>query len=257
MPSPQEGHAPLAFGSFWGKDVRPPKGLREVSVSRCLAPTIGLLMGLAPATALAQTNIDQGKTPAQIFSSDCAVCHKAPRGLANGKNSLMLTGFLREHYTSSRDEAAALAAYVLGAGGGETGTAAQGRGQKPGSEHAREEPKPPIRQARQPVRAEEEAPAAKLQRPTDEEVKPDDATGADEERSPGSGRRPAAGRNEARPATAARGRRKDQEAAPAREPAAVVAAPASAGTPSLDVKSGSDRCRAGGGTAGRGLHSAA
>ena len=34
----------------------------------------------------------------------------------------MLTGFLREHYTSSREQAAALAAYVLGAGGSETGT---------------------------------------------------------------------------------------------------------------------------------------
>jgi hypothetical protein len=207
-------------------------------VSRCLAPTIGLLVGLAPALvpalATAQTNIDQGKTPAQIFASDCAVCHKAPRGLANGKNSLMLSGFLREHYTSSRDEAAALAAYVLGAGGGDTGAAAQGRSQKPGQERAREEAKPPIRQARQPVRAEDETPAAKPQRPTDGEVKTDDEAGPDEDRASGAGRRPAAGRNESRPAAAGRGRRKDQEPAPA--PAAVVAAPAaSAAIPSQDA----------------------
>jgi hypothetical protein len=94
-----------------------------INVLRRLAPKIGLLAGLASATvaspAHAQVNIDQGKSPAEIFSNDCATCHKSTRGLAAGKNSLMLSGFLREHYTASRDEAAALAAYVLGAGGAE------------------------------------------------------------------------------------------------------------------------------------------
>ena len=36
-------------------------------MTRGLAPMIGLLAALAPAMAHAQTNIDQGKTPAQIF----------------------------------------------------------------------------------------------------------------------------------------------------------------------------------------------
>ncbi len=90
-----------------------------------------------PTLAHAQVNIDQGKSPAEIYSADCATCHKTPRGLAAGKNSLMLSSFLREHYTASRDQAAALAAYVLGAGGAEPAPK-----QKPDTEHARaEEPK--------------------------------------------------------------------------------------------------------------------
>ena len=54
----------------------------------------------------------------------------------------MLTGFLREHYTASSEQAAALAAYVLGAGGSEPAPPEPER--KPGSEHAKatgEEPK--------------------------------------------------------------------------------------------------------------------
>jgi hypothetical protein len=95
-------------------------GLEEFGVFRRLVPKIGLVLalvlGLVPAIAHAQVNIDQGKPAAELFESDCATCHKTARGLANGRNSLMLSGFLREHYTASRDQAAALAAYVLGAG---------------------------------------------------------------------------------------------------------------------------------------------
>jgi hypothetical protein len=86
---------------------------------------------------LAQVNIDQGKSAADIFASVCTACHKTSRGLAAGKNSLMLSAFLREHYTASSDQASALAAYVLGAGGSEPAPK-----QKPEVEHARaEEPK--------------------------------------------------------------------------------------------------------------------
>ncbi|MGD0025332.1 MAG: hypothetical protein ABSC37_12035 [Xanthobacteraceae bacterium] len=222
-------------------------------MSRRFAPAIVLLAALAPAMAHAQTNIDQGKTPAQIFASDCAVCHKAARGLANGKSSLTLTGFLREHYTASREQAAALAAYVLGAGS-DSGTAAQGRGQKPGPEHAGlpveepkpgpehagapvEEPKPPTRQARRPAKPEEEAPAtAKPQRPMDEEAKPDEPSpvGAPGPASPAP--RPAAGRYEPGSAPGARGRQKQPGAVPpAPAPAAVVAAPSPRETSSQDA----------------------
>jgi len=116
---------------------------KEFSVFRCPAPAIALVpalvLGLVPAIARAQVNIDQGKPAAEIFESDCGTCHKTARGLANGKNSLMLSSFLREHYTASRDQAAALAAYVIGAGGN-----APAPSQKPGQEHAKatgEEPK--------------------------------------------------------------------------------------------------------------------
>src|SRR3984893_66418 len=92
--------------------------VEEVRVTRRLAAAIGLVAGLGPAIAHAQTNIDQGKTPAQIFANDCAACHKPTRALANGKNRFALTEFLREHYTTSREQAAGLAAYVLGTGFG-------------------------------------------------------------------------------------------------------------------------------------------
>ena len=100
-----------------------------------------LTIVLVVTEAAAQTNIDQGKSPAEIFANACAVCHKTTRGLANGQNSLTLPSFLREHYTASKDQAAALSAYVLASGGnGPAPPAAQ----KPSAEHARtavEEPR--------------------------------------------------------------------------------------------------------------------
>lgn len=80
-----------------------------------------LLAVVAPPLARAQVNIDEDKTPAHIYDNDCAVCHKSIHGLANGRGNSALAGFLAEHYTSSKQEAAALAAYVL-AGGGGSGT---------------------------------------------------------------------------------------------------------------------------------------
>jgi hypothetical protein len=201
------------------------------------APIIGLVAALAglPLTAHAQVNIDQGKPAAQIFANDCAACHKATRGLASGKNSLTLSLFLREHYTASREQAAALAAYVLGAGGAES--AAQKPGQKPGQkpveEHAKvEEPKTGARPA---IKPEGEAPAtAKLQPPVGEEAKP--------EEHPAPGTEPAAVpversavSHEERPVTATRGRKKEPEAAsPAPLPGAVATAPLSTETPGAD-----------------------
>jgi len=122
-----------------------------------LAAAIGLVALFVPAAAVAQTNLDQGKSASQIFASDCAECHKGARGLAKGRNGVALTDFLREHYTTSREQAAALAAYVLGgrdidAGGPGSFTP----GQKPGTDRGRasaEEPKPgkpPVRQVARP-----------------------------------------------------------------------------------------------------------
>jgi hypothetical protein len=79
---------------------------------------LALLAGLAAPAAHSQVNIDQDKTPAHIYASDCAVCHKSIRGLANGRGRTALTEYLAEHYTSSDSEAAALAAYVISGGGG-------------------------------------------------------------------------------------------------------------------------------------------
>jgi len=205
-----------------------PKGLKEVRVAGRLAPAIGLVLGLAPAVVHAQTNIDQGKSPGQIFAADCASCHKSARGLANGKNSFTLASFLREHYTSSSEQAAQLAAYVLGAGGGAAPAATQGRGQKPppaAPDHARgpaEEAKPGNRAAtRQPGKPE--LPGA-AQSPT--------TFGTEEPTPAGPGRRPAAGRRDQHPTTATRGRQPD--VAPP-EPAAIVAEPAAPAAPGREA----------------------
>lgn len=64
----------------------------------------------------AQENLDQGKSPAQLFASDCAICHKSPQGLAKAGGILGLESFLREHYTASRESAAAIASYLQAVG---------------------------------------------------------------------------------------------------------------------------------------------
>ena len=82
-------------------------------MNRGFALTIGFLALLAPTMAHAQTNIDQGKSASQLFANACAECHKAPHTLAKGKSATTVAEFLREHYTTGRDQAAALAVYVV------------------------------------------------------------------------------------------------------------------------------------------------
>lgn len=189
-------------------------------MSHGVVPMIGLFVGVVPALALAQTNLDQGKTAAQMFASDCAACHKTTRGLAVGRSGAMLTGFLREHYMTSQQQAAAMAAYVLAGGGADSVPPARGKGQKPAIEHAAapsEERKP----VRRPARVEEEAPAsAKLQRSTDETKPEDKESRAEESLHGASARSSAALRHETEPT---RGRRGETEP-PAQQPA-VMAAP--------------------------------
>jgi mono/diheme cytochrome c family protein len=172
-----------------GQPIKP----KEAGVFRGVAPAIGLFIGLVPAMAQAQTNIDQGKSPAEVFANDCATCHKSARGLANGRGSSGLASFLVEHYTASKDQAASLAAYVMGAGGGEAAPAT--RGPKPAS--------PPDRNR---ASTEPEAP------PTRTPGKPDQVP-------------PAAGRQGPQPATVSRNRPQP----PMQQPAAVVAEPAPSG----------------------------
>jgi hypothetical protein len=96
--------------------------IQGVSVFRRFVPAIGVASVVAIVVSSGgptrgQTNIDQGKPASELFANYCAVCHKSTRGLANGRNGLTLSLFLREHYAASRDQAAALAAYVISAGG--------------------------------------------------------------------------------------------------------------------------------------------
>ena len=209
---------------------------------RCFALRIGLFGALFPGLALvlamvllpdlasAQTNLDQGKSASQIFASACAECHKAAHGLAHGRNSAALVDFLGEHYTTNRDQAAALAAYVLGGSGASPiGAAPQSRGQKPKAEHASistEETKPGKPLPKPAAKPEDGKPATNtnLRRPAREAAKPKDDTTT--------GSQPSIAAPEpgppARSATINRNRRKDMnvQPPPLPEPAAARASPA-------------------------------
>ena len=74
---------------------------------------VGVSAACLVSSAAAQETLGRNKSPAQTFASDCAVCHKSPQGLARSAGGLFgVEGFLREHYTSSKESAAALANYL-------------------------------------------------------------------------------------------------------------------------------------------------
>jgi hypothetical protein len=80
-------------------------------IIKCLAavPVLALTAG----AGLAQ-DFTAGKTPAQLFASDCSACHRSPEGLGKKYNAGSLTGFLRAHYTTKQETAGSLAKYVMG-----------------------------------------------------------------------------------------------------------------------------------------------
>jgi hypothetical protein len=111
-------------------------------VFRRLVPVIRLasvaaVVVICAGSALGQTNIDQGKPASELFANYCAVCHKSTRGLANGRNSLTLSLFLREHYAASSQQAAALAAYVISAGGNAPAKPERARSEEPKGQEAK------------------------------------------------------------------------------------------------------------------------
>jgi hypothetical protein len=78
--------------------------------------------------AAAQENLDAGKSGAQLYQSNCAICHKSAQALNKSGGGLFgLDSFLREHYTSSRESAAAISAYLNTVGGGPADHRAPGK----------------------------------------------------------------------------------------------------------------------------------
>ena len=75
---------------------------------------LGIFAFAAANSARAQGNLDQGKTGPQLFASACATCHKSPQSVSKTKWFFGLESFLRQHYTSNRESAAILAAYLKG-----------------------------------------------------------------------------------------------------------------------------------------------
>lgn len=119
-------------------------------MARLTLSAIGMLALLGTATTHAQTsrpqvprlqmaqgeNLSAGKSPAQLFASDCSACHRSPAGLAKGRGPGQIANFLTEHYTSSRQTAGLLGAYVASIRGPAPPAAA--RTQPPGTT-----PRPP------------------------------------------------------------------------------------------------------------------
>lgn len=80
-------------------------------VSQVLPWMVAATLSFAALPAQAQSNLDAGKSAAQIFSATCNACHRSPRELKQSS-----AGFLREHYTTGPREAAAMAAYLASVG---------------------------------------------------------------------------------------------------------------------------------------------
>jgi hypothetical protein len=91
------------------------------------------------APAVAQENIDAGKSPAQLYAQNCALCHKTPHGLTKAVGAWGLQNFLRTHYTASRESAAAIAGYLATIDRGSPPSRAGKRASKNEKAKAREE----------------------------------------------------------------------------------------------------------------------
>ncbi len=82
--------------------------------SYALGGLIGLV-ALGAAEARAQTDLNAGMTPAQLFAANCVACHRSPQGLARGRDASTIANILRDHYTSRPAVATAIAGYLVSA----------------------------------------------------------------------------------------------------------------------------------------------
>jgi hypothetical protein len=104
-----------------------------------LAAVLLLIGSFAPKPALAQENLDAGKTPSQLFAGTCSACHRSPRGLLKTVPPSSLPTFLRQHYTTSPNMAGALASYLVSNGATDTRIGGDGpKGAKGSKEGAKE-----------------------------------------------------------------------------------------------------------------------
>jgi hypothetical protein len=134
-------------------------------LSRALSlATVTLLIGCLTAVAVrAVENLEAGKSPAQIFAGTCNACHKSPRGLLRSVPASSLSGFLRQHYTTSSDMANVLASYLVSNGATDTRVqkdAKEGKQGKEGKQEARAPAEQPREQQKEQPRQQ-----ARLPRP--------------------------------------------------------------------------------------------
>ena len=139
-------------------------------LSRALISAAATLLIFHMATGpVAAQNLEAGKSPSQLFSATCALCHKSSRGLLKTVPPGSLPGFLRQHYTTSADMAGALSAYVLPKGAadrrvGEGNLTRQGKESRSGPKPSAEPEAKPERRSREARRPDverlEEVPGA-------------------------------------------------------------------------------------------------
>ena len=104
------------------------------SRARIFAAVTLLISYLSGVSAWAQVqNLEAGKSASQLFAGTCNACHKSPRGLLKTVSPGSLSGFLREHYTTSSDMASQLATYLISNGASDSRQAKQGA-DKPGAD---------------------------------------------------------------------------------------------------------------------------
>src|SRR5579864_6916278 len=100
--------------------------------------TVTLLISClgGPATWAQAQNLEAGKSASQLFTGTCNACHKSPRGLLKTVSPGALSGFLREHYTTSGDMASQLATYLISNGAGDKSKQGADRPGQGGKEQA-------------------------------------------------------------------------------------------------------------------------
>lgn len=159
-------------------------------LNRGFRQVVALLAVLWVVPASAQENLYGNKTAAQIFASDCALCHKTPQGLAKagGPLGFGLDHFLREHYTASRESAAALSRYIQAVDTGPAaperkrgGTAARPAAKKPAEakSDAKSAAKPEAKPEAKPADSKPEEKKVEPVSETKAEVKPAEAKPAE------------------------------------------------------------------------------
>jgi hypothetical protein len=116
---------------------------RMLSRALILATVMLWIGTFAAEWALAQENLEAGKSPSQIFAGTCNACHKGPRGLLRTVPAGSLSSFLRQHYTTSPNMANVLAAYLVSNGANDPkAAAAAAKGAKEGTKEAKQEARP-------------------------------------------------------------------------------------------------------------------
>ena len=139
----------------------------------------GLLAVVAASdAALAQDNFDAGKSGAQLFASDCAICHKSAQGINRNVGGPLggLESFLREHYTASREAAAEITAYLNSVGKGPAAAPRSGKAKRKASDEKKDAKpaKTEENKAKKPEEKSGDKPAAKpADKPADKKSRKD------------------------------------------------------------------------------------